>query len=110
MAELQKYADKKWSVSLQLSEDSFIELFYIIGANKKYISGRYDLNYSHYSLEVTDIRAFREKVIANGGEEFLDTDISVGLDLALQMWMHNPDGNKFEITEYTMDSMQITGR
>ena len=63
-----------------------------------------------YSLEVTDIRAFREKVIANGGEEFLDTDISVGLDLALQMWMHNPDGNKFEITEYTMDSMQITGR
>ena len=110
LAELQKYADKKWSVSLQLSEDSFIELFYIIGANKEYIPGRYDLNYSHYSLEVTDIRAFREKVIANGGEEFLDTDISVGLDLALQMWMHDPDGNKFEITEYTMDSMQITGR
>lgn len=102
-------ADKKWSVYMQWTEDSFIELFYLMGANKRRIPGKKDLNYTHYSLEVDDIRAFRQQIIARGGAEYLDSGITLGVDNTWQFWMHDPDGNPFEIMEYTPESLQVVG-
>lgn len=107
---LHKMADTKWAVYMQWTEDSFIELMHIMGANKRRIPGQKDLNYTHYSLEVDDIQAFRHELIARGGADYLDTEISMGSDNTLQFWMHDPDGNKFEIMEYTPESMQVVGR
>lgn len=107
---LRRFADKKWSVYLQWNEESFIELFYAMGASKRRVPGRKDLNYTHYSLEVEDIRAFRQEIIARGGAQYLDTEITRGLEYTWQFWMHDPDGNKFEIMEYTPESYQVAGR
>ena len=110
LSAMRRFADKKWSVYMQWTDDSFIELFYAMGANKRRIPGQKDLNYTHYSLEVEDIHAFRKEIIARGGAQYLDTEISLGMDNTWQFWMHDPDGNKFEIMEYTPESMQVVGR
>lgn len=107
---LRRFADRKWSVYMQWNDESFIELFYAMGANKRRIPGQKDLNYTHYSLEVEDIRSFRQEIIARGGAAYLDTEISIGMDHTWQFWMHDPDGNKFEIMEYTPESYQVAGR
>ncbi len=103
--------NKKWSVYMSWSEDTFIELFYIPSAKKRRIpnSGK-DLNYTHYALVVSDLQEFRQQVIDRGGADFLDTDITMGLEHTWQMWMHDPDGNPFEVMQYTPQSYQITGR
>lgn len=44
------------------------------------------------------------------GWAYLDTDIKLGMDNTLQMWMHDPDNNLFEIMEYTSESYQTKGR
>ncbi|MBQ6215097.1 MAG: hypothetical protein IJJ67_06740 [Oscillospiraceae bacterium] len=36
--------------------------------------------------------------------------IAMGIENTWQMWMHDPDGNPFEVMEYTPQSYQITGR
>lgn len=107
---MRRFANTKWSVYMQWNDDSFIELFYAMGAKKRRIPGQRDLNYTHYSLEVEDIRGYRQEIIARGGAQFLDTEISMGMDNTWQFWMHDPDGNKFEIMEYTPESMQVVGR
>lgn len=107
---MRRFMNTKWSVYMQWNEDSFIELFYDMGAKKPRIPGRKDLNYTHYSLEVEDIRAYRQEIIARGGAEYLDTEISLGMDNTWQFWMHDPDGNKFEVMEYTPESYQVVGR
>lgn len=106
---LQKMGDKLWCVYLEWSEGSFIELFSIVGANKRRVPGNRDLNYTHYSLEVDDLKAFREAIIARGGAKYIETPIVKGMDNALQMWMHDPEGNRFELMEYLPDAMQKVG-
>ena len=69
-----------------------------------------DMGFTHFSLEVNDIQAFRQNIIDRRGREYLDTDIKQCLDNTLQMWMHDPDGNLFEIMEYTSESYQVVGR
>ena len=90
---------------------TFIELFSIPAAKRKRIPDpKNDLNFTHFALEVSDLRAFRDHVIHSGGAAYLDTEISKGVDNTWQMWMHDPDGNRFEVMEYTLQSYQITGR
>lgn len=107
---LRRFNDRKWSVYLEWADSSFIELFDQMGAFRKRVPKGHDLNYTHFSLEVENIREFRQMVIDRGGAEYLDTEIAPGMECTLQMWMHDPEGNKFEIMEYTSESYQIVGR
>ncbi len=108
---MKRMKNTKWSVYMQWADRSFIELFYIPNARRRHIpdSGK-DLNYTHYALEVSDIYAFRDQVLAKGGAPYVDTEIATGIENTLQFWMHDPDGNRFEIMEYTPSSYQVTGR
>ena len=107
---LAKQSDRKWSVYLQLPGcDSFIELFDQMGVKKRKAATNMDMGFTHFSLEVNDIQAFRQNIINRGGREYLDTDIKLGLEKTWQMWMHDPDGNLFEVMEYTPESYQVTG-
>ena len=108
--QLRKFQDRKWSVYLQWTDHSFIELFDQMGAFLKRVPGSIDLNYTHFSLEVENIRDFRKMIISRGGSNFLDTPITLGMECTWQMWMHDPEGNKFEIMEYTPQSYQVIGR
>ena len=108
---MEKMRNMKWSVYMSWSENTFIELFYIPRARRKRIPNPADdLNYTHYSLQVSDLKAFREQVIARGGAPYIDRDISLGIDNTWVMWMKDPDGNPFEIMEYTDKSYQVIGR
>ena len=102
---------KKWSVYMSWTDKTFIELFYVPSAHRKHpADSKNDLNYTHFSLEVRDLKAFREQVLARGGAPYIDSEIELGLENTWAFWMHDPDGNKFEIMEYTKDSYQVVGR
>ena len=108
---MEKMRNTKWSVYMSWSENTFIELFYIPRARRKRVPNPADdLNYTHYSLQVSDLKAFREQVIARGGAPYIDRDIEMGMDNTWVMWMKDSDGNPFEIMEYTDRSYQVIGR
>ncbi len=108
---MEKMSSVKWSVYMSWSENTFIELFYIPRARRSRVPNPADdLNYTHYSLEVSDLQAFRRQVLRRGGAPYIDRDIEMGLDNTWVMWMHDPDGNPFEIMEYTPTSFQVIGR
>ena len=107
---LEKQGDRIWNVYLKWTEGCFIELFDQIGAIFKNVPGNHHLNYTHFSLEVENIREFRQAIMERGGAKFIESDIRVGADQTLQMWMHDPEGNRFEIMEYTVGSLQVLGQ
>ncbi len=108
---MEKMKNVKWSIYMSWNDNTFIELFYIPRARRSRVPNPADdLNYTHYSLEVDDIQAFRRQVLRNGGAPYIDKDIEMGLDKTWVMWMHDPDGNPFEVMEYTPASYQVIGR
>lgn len=108
---MEKMRHTKWSAYMSWSENTFIELFYIPCARRNRVPNPADdLNYTHYSLQVSDLKAFRDQVIKKGGAPYIDRDIEMGMDHTWVMWMKDPDGNPFEIMEYTKDSYQVIGR
>jgi hypothetical protein len=42
-------------------------------------------------------------------KEIVKSEIERGLENTYTMWMHDPDGNRFEIMEYTPESYQVVG-
>lgn len=106
----QELADERWIVYMEWQEGYFIELFNTIGAVNPRIPTNQDLNYTHFAMVVEDLPAFRELLLSRGAEEYIDTGITLGCDHTWQMWMHDPDGNKFEIMQYTPKSFQLVGR
>lgn len=105
----EKQGDRVWNAYLKWTEGCFIELFDQVGAIFKNVPGNHQLNYTHFSLEVENIRDFRQAIVERGGAEFIESDIRIGADHTLQMWMHDPEGNRFELMEYTKESLQIVG-
>ena len=99
----------KWCVYLELAPGNFIELFNLKGARRPRIPTPKDLNYTHFALEVEDLKAFRDRILANGGSEYIETEPMLSVDNTWQMWMHDPDGNRFELMEYTPESLQVAG-
>lgn len=63
--------------------------------------------YSHYALMVDDIFKAREELVNHGVE--IDIEPNKGQSETWQMWIHDPDGNKFEIMQYTDNSLQFKG-
>lgn len=61
----------------------------------------------HFALTVDDIGRVKEELLCAGVE--IDSDISIGPTGTYQMWIHDPDGNPFEIMQYTEQSLQIIG-
>lgn len=94
-------------VYIELAPGQFIELFPKEEGQGPHDEWNQNLGFSHFALLVDDIYETREELIKNGVE--LDTDISKGPSETYQMWVHDPDGNKFEIMQYTDKSFQIVG-
>lgn len=108
---MKKMKDTKWSVYMTWTDNTFIELFYVPNAKIKRVpNAQLHLNYTHFSLEVSDLKAFRKQILKRGGAPYLEGEIEHGLDNTYTMWMHDPDGNRFEVMEYTPESYQVVGR
>ncbi len=107
---MKRMENTKWSVYMAFTENTFIELFYVPNAKIRRVpNAQLHLNYTHFALEVSDLKAFRNQVIKRGGASYIETEIERGLENTYTMWMHDPDGNRFEIMEYTPESYQVVG-
>lgn len=60
----------------------------------------------HFCLEAEDIDAVMSQ-LTQAGVAF--TPKKLGCDNTWQIWLEDPDGNKFEVHQYTKDSTQFTG-
>lgn len=94
-------------IYIELAPGQFIELFPSFDEQEPHTEWNQNVGYSHFSLLVDDIYQTREELVLNGVE--IDTSVSKGPSGTYQMWVHDPDGNRFEIMQYTEESYQITG-
>ena len=99
--------ERVFSCYIELAPGQFIELFPKAEGQGSHDRWNENLGYSHYALTVDDIYKTREELLAVGITP--DTEISKGPSGTYQMWVCDPDGNKFEIMQYTEDSYQVKG-
>lgn len=103
---LEKRKDKVWLTYLEFGDGVFVELFDQIGALFAHRPAFFHNNYQHFAVIVDDIHKTKSELVSKGIK--IDVDISFGPDNTYQMWIHDPDGNKIEIMQYTENSFQLT--
>ena len=84
---------------LSIGETTYIE---IIKVKKPKSEG----NMRHFALQVADVGATREQLMAKGVKV---TDRELGIDHTLMVTCHDPNGNFIEFHQYTEKSMQQHG-
>ncbi len=92
---------------IELAPGQFIELFPAMPNQKEHSTWNEYKGYSHFALLVDDIYKTREELKAKGITPV--TDISKGPSNTYQMWIADPDDNRFECMQYTEDSWQVRG-
>ncbi len=92
---------------IEIAPGQFIELFPASPDQKPHRAWNEDIGYSHFALTVDDIFAASEELQKAGINP--DTQISKGPSGTYQQWFHDPDGNKFELMQFTKDSYQVKG-
>lgn len=93
---------------IEIAPGQFIELFPANGKLEPHdVKWNQRCGYSHIALMVDDIYEIRKQLLERGITP--DTDISKGPSGTYQMWLHDPDGNRFECMQYTDESWQVVG-
>lgn len=96
-----------FNIYVEMAQGQFVEFFPKEEGQKEHTGFNEHLGYSHFALCVPDIQeAVRE--LESRGLTF-DTKLSKGPSETWQIWAHDPDGNKFEIMQFTDKSWQVTG-
>lgn len=103
----QETPEKIFNVYLELCPGQFVELFPKKEGQKEHDEWNESLGYSHFALVVEDIYEAKKELKEKGVE--IDTPISIGPSSTYQFWVHDPDGNKFEIMQFTENSYQLVG-
>ena len=96
-----------FNVYIEIADGQFIELFPAQEDQTEDVGWNQRLGYSHFSLTVDDIFETKKELEEKG--LIPDTQPSKGPSETWQMWFHDPDGNRFEIMQYTEDSYQLKG-
>lgn len=94
-------------IFIELAPGQYIELFPKADGQKEHEKADSRLGYSHFALMVDDIFVARDELVQAGVE--IDIEPNKGQSETWQMWIHDPDGNKFEIMQYTDKSLQHKG-
>jgi lactoylglutathione lyase len=92
---------------IEIAPGQFIELFPKSETQKNQTDWNAHVGYSHFALLVDDIQQTYQDLLKHGVE--VDVPPNIGPSKTWQMWLHDPDGNKFEIMQYTEESLQIIG-
>ncbi len=104
----EKHGDKIAFLYLEVAPGQFIEIFPKVSGMKPHRSSESDsVGYSHFAILVEDIFSAREEIIKAGIVP--DTEISKGPTETYKFWIHDPDGNRIEIMQFTEKSLQIKG-
>lgn len=94
-------------IFIELAPGQYLELFPKADGQQEHEMPDTRLGYSHFALMVDDIYATREELVQAGVD--IDIEPNKGQSETWQMWIHDPDGNKFEIMQYTEKSLQHHG-
>lgn len=94
-------------IFIELAPGQYLELFPKNEDQLPHECPNSRLGYSHFALMVDDIFEAKEELIKAGVP--IDIDINKGQSETWQMWIHDPDGNQFEIMQYTPLSLQYKG-
>lgn len=94
-------------IFIELAPGQYLELFPRYEHQLDHEEPDTRVGYSHFALMVDDIFEAREELVRNGVE--IDIEPNKGQSETWQMWIHDPDGNKFEIMQYTPLSLQHKG-
>ena len=86
---------------LKFAERSYLEIF-----EDKDLGPVVNNGILHFCLETDDIDAVMAQ-LAERGVAF--TPKKLGVDNTWQIWLEDPDGNKFEVHQYTPASTQFLG-
>jgi catechol 2,3-dioxygenase-like lactoylglutathione lyase family enzyme len=92
---------RKFGVYMKLADGNYIEIFEDPNLGPVVNNG-----ILHFCLETDDIDAVAAELTERGvsiGPKKL------GVDNTWQIWLEDPDGNRFEVHEYTPDSAQFQG-
>ncbi|NLP02424.1 MAG: VOC family protein [Fibrobacter sp.] len=92
---------KQFGAYLKIADGNYIEIFENPEIDKVQEGG-----IAHFCLETDDIDSLIRK-LSVGGIEF--TKKKLGCDNTYQIWLTDPDGNRFEVHQYTSGSSQRTG-
>ncbi len=92
---------KRFGVYLKLAEASFIEVF----ENPEPAAAK-NGSLAHFCLETADLEALMARLREQG---IAFSDKKLGCDQTWQIWLEDPDGNAFEVHQYTPQSMQFDG-
>ena len=93
-----------WFVFMEIAPGQLVEFFPRDGQREKFPHDCY-YTMTHFALETDDIQTFYQEVIAKGLVP--DKPLTYSVDGTWQFWLHDPDGNRFEIYQYTEKSMQM---
>jgi catechol 2,3-dioxygenase-like lactoylglutathione lyase family enzyme len=96
---MRKNAD--FGAYLEIAPGSYLEIFETAGTSVAQPRG-----IAHFCLETDDIDGFISRCAA---ARITVTPKKLGCDNTWQVWLNDPDGNAFEVHQYTEKSSQRTG-
>ncbi|MDR0518172.1 MAG: VOC family protein [Fibromonadaceae bacterium] len=92
---------KHYGHYLEISHNHYIELFENPSMDPPVNTG-----IAHFCFESKDIDSLIQELDSNG---ISHTEKKLGCDNTYQIWLKDPDGNAFEIHQYTDKSLQKIG-
>ncbi len=95
---------KPWIEYLILADRQYIEFFHDLGETRKSFSNRDNYyGYQKVNFEVDDIDVIK-KILVSSDVEIVQ-DIHKVVDGALEIVVHDPDGNEVQFTQYTNEGL-----
>jgi lactoylglutathione lyase/glyoxylase I family protein len=92
---------RPFGVYLKLAESSFIEIF-----EDPKLGAPVNTGLLHFCLECDDL----DKLMTDLRDRGIGfSEKKLGCDNTWQIWLKDPDGNSFEVHQYTPKSMQFVG-
>jgi len=92
---------KDFGMYMEIADKTYIEVFEVPRTGPVVNNGL-----AHFCLETDDMDALMAHLSAQG---VAFTPKKQGIDFTWQIWLEDPDGNKFEVHQYTEKSMQQKG-
>lgn len=111
LTEWEKRKNIKWIIYLEWIDGYYIELFneYTVYMENK-TNPKLNYGYTHFGFVVDDIQEFYEDLIKKGAEAYVETRPEKAIDGNYVMWIHDPEGNRVEVQQYTEYSLQNDGK
>jgi len=92
---------------VEVAPGQFLEFFPKTQQQLQHTQWNQHVGFSHFALLVDDIHKTRDELVSKGVA--IDVEPNIGPSKTWQMWIQDPDGNKFEIMQYTEGSLQVVG-